>query len=270
MNKIKNIKLIACDIDGTLINSNGECTSRTVEAIKKAREKGIKFAICSGRPVSGILPLLESWNLEDCCDYVVGMNGGEILNRFENKYVESYTLEEDVIQELIDLYEGEGHIASYYDDTGLYVSRMSEDVINVASRTETPVFVADIKEITKGPQIKLMIVLDPERMEEVEAFYEKTKDDRYIGFKTAVDLFELNHPLLAKDVGIKVIVTQMRIKPDNVLAFGDTSNDVAMLKYAAHSVCMSNGSDDAKEAAKHQGLSCDEDGVAVFIEENIL
>ena len=270
MEKLKNIKLIASDIDGTLINSKGECTPRTVEAIAKARKQGIKFAICSGRPISGIKPLLKGWNLEDNCDYIVGMNGGEILNREQNKYVQSYTLDEKTIKELIKLYEDEGHIASFYDESGLHVSRMSEDVERVAARTATPVFVSDINEMTKGPQPKLMIILDPNRMEEVEAFYEKTKDDRYIGIKTAVDLFEMNNPLLAKDVGVSVIATQMGIEVDNIVAFGDTSNDVEMLKYVPHSVCMSNGSQDAKDVARYEGLSCDEDGVAVFIEDYIL
>ncbi|NLC96375.1 MAG: HAD family phosphatase [Erysipelotrichaceae bacterium] len=270
MEKIKDLKLIVSDIDGTLINSKSECTPRTVNAIAEARKKGIKFALCSGRPISGIKPLLKEWNLEDNCDYIVGMNGGEILNWNTNRHVLSYTLDEETVKELIKLYEDEGHIASYYDDTGLHVSRMSEDVERVATRTATPVFVNDINEMTKGPQSKLMIIVKPELMEEVEAFYEKTKDDRYIGFKTAIDLFEMNNPLLAKDIGVKVIATQMGIELDDILAFGDTSNDVAMLEEVGHSVCMSNGSEDAKEAAKYIGLSCDEDAVAVFIEDNVL
>ena len=96
------IKLIASDIDGTLINSKSDCTAATIEAITKAREQGMKFAICSGRPVSGIKPLLKGWHLEDLCDYIVGMNGGEVLNVKENKFVSCYPLDRDIILALMD------------------------------------------------------------------------------------------------------------------------------------------------------------------------
>ena len=114
------IKLIASDIDGTLINSKSECTAATIEAITKAREQGMKFAICSGRPVSGIKPLLKGWHLEDLCDYIVGMNGGEVLNVKENKFVSCYPLDRDIILDLMDEYEPMGYIPTYYDDARDY------------------------------------------------------------------------------------------------------------------------------------------------------
>lgn len=271
MEKLKNIKLIASDIDGTLINSKSETTKKTVEMIKKAHEQGIKFAICSGRPVSGITPLLKDWNLEEYCDYVIGMNGGEVLDRTNNKFITSYMLDEPTLKKLIKLYDAQGFITCYFDDTGLYVSRMSDDVINVATRTKSPVFTADIYEKTKGPQTKLMMIVEPERMDEIHEFYEKTKDEsKYIGFKTAHDLFEINHPLLGKDVGVRIVAASMNIDLDNVLAFGDTTNDVPMLADLKHSVVMANGTQDAKDVAKYETLSCNDDGIAVFLEKYVL
>ena len=265
------IKLIASDIDGTLINSKSECTAATIEAITKAREQGMKFAICSGRPVSGIKPLLKGWHLEDLCDYIVGMNGGEVLNVKENKFVSCYPLDRDIILDLMDEYEPMGYIPTYYDDSGLYVQKITQDVINVATRTATPYFESDVRKLTTGPQPKLMFILPSEKMKDIESYYEAHRhDDKYIAFKTAVDLFEFSNPLLAKDVGIRIICAQMNIDLSQVIAFGDTTNDIEMLKAAGIGVCMANGSDDAKAVADVIGDSCDNDGIAKYLNEKIL
>lgn len=264
------IRLIASDIDGTLINSSSECTDRTIKALKDAKAKNIKFAICSGRPVSGIKPLLIGWKLNDIVDYVVGMNGGEVWNVKEDKFVTCYPLEEHIIKKLIDEYEPMGYIPTYYDDTGLYCQKITQDVINVATRTATPYFQGDVRALTKGPQPKLMFILPPEKMEDIEKYYEAHKSLDYVAFKTAKDLFEFSNPLLAKDIGVKIICAQMGIDMQDVLAFGDTTNDIEMLKEAGIGVCMANGSKDAKEAADYIGDSCDEDGIANFLYKYVL
>lgn len=264
------IKLIASDIDGTLINSKSECTDRTIAALKAAKAKGIKFAICSGRPVSGIKPLIKGWNLDNIVDYIVGMNGGEVWNVNEDKFVSCYPLDEATIKELMDEYEPMGYIPTYYDDSGLYCQTITQDVINVATRTATPYFQGDVRALTKGPQPKLMFILPPEKMADIEAYYQDHKDPRYVAFKTANDLFEFSNPLLAKDIGVKIICTQMGIDMQDVLAFGDTTNDIEMLKAAGIGVCMANGSQDAKEAADVIGDSCDEDGIANYLYKNVL
>ena len=84
------------------------------------------------------------------------------------------------------------------------------------------------------------------------------------------DLFEFSNPLLAKDVGIRIICAQMNIDLSQVIAFGDTTNDIEMLKAAGIGVCMANGSDDAKAVADVIGDSCDNDGIAKYLNENIL
>lgn len=264
------IKLIASDIDGTLINSKSECTPATIDAISKARKMGIKFAICSGRPVSGIKPLLKGWHLEGLVDYIVGMNGGEILNVESNKFVTCYELEEDVVKALIDEYEPMGYIPTYYDDTGLYAQVISDEVIEVANRTATPYYQGDIRTLTKGKQPKLMFILPSDKMKDIEEYYDKHRSHSYVGFKTAKDLFEFCHPLLAKDVGIAVICSQMHITMNEVVAFGDTTNDIEMLRFAGVGVCMENGTDDAKEVADVICESCDNDGIAKYLIANVL
>ena len=69
------IKLIAIDLDGTLFDSKKNISKENKEAIKLAKEKGIKIVIATGRPVNGVLPILEELGLNDNDDYVIIYNG---------------------------------------------------------------------------------------------------------------------------------------------------------------------------------------------------
>ena len=75
-----NVKAIMCDIDGTLLSSKGVVTAKTVEMIKKAREKGILFGLSTGRDVNSIQTLLKTWGIDGLVDMIVGTGGAEIYD----------------------------------------------------------------------------------------------------------------------------------------------------------------------------------------------
>ena len=86
---MKNIKVIMCDIDGTLLNSKGIVTSKTIDAIKKVREQGILFGISTGRDVPSVKRLFGKWGIGGLVDMVVGSNGGEIYDYKTDYYEEN-------------------------------------------------------------------------------------------------------------------------------------------------------------------------------------
>ncbi|MBR2762150.1 MAG: Cof-type HAD-IIB family hydrolase [Solobacterium sp.] len=263
------IRLIASDLDGTIINAKNQCDPSVTEEIRRLREHGMKFAVCSGRPIDSVLPLLEGWGLSDLSDYVVGSNGGEVLETATGKRQEYYPLEPDLIREIIDLYEPLNLIPTLYDGTRLYVSRITPAVKVVAARVGVDPAEGDIRALTTTPQLKEMFILDGGSMEEVEQFAKDHADPRFVGFKTAPDLFELCSPLLAKDIGVKVVAAMMRINPSEIMAFGDTTNDIEMLRWVRYGVAMENGTDDAKAAAWKTAGPVDEQGFAKFLKAHV-
>ncbi|MBR2067596.1 MAG: HAD family phosphatase [Solobacterium sp.] len=265
------IKLIATDLDGTIINSKGECDSSVKEAVSLARQEGIRFAICSGRPISSYQSLLPLWGLENECDYLVGSGGGEVLEISTGKYIQSYVLEKELLLEIIDLYEPLGIIPTLYGKDGyLYVQELTEQTRIMCERVNIEPRVGDIRTMIGGAEIKEMFVVEPKDMEKVERFYQEHKDDRYVGFKTAYDLFEFNHPLLAKDVGLRIIGNLMQINEEEMIAFGDTTNDIEMLEYVKYGIVTANGTDDAKKIAYAITNSVDENGFAQYINKHIV
>ena len=75
-----NIKLIAVDLDGTLLNDKQEISVKTKQALQKASRMGIKIVPCSGRPFPGIKEYLDELDLKDPNQYVVAFNGALVLN----------------------------------------------------------------------------------------------------------------------------------------------------------------------------------------------
>ena len=263
------IKLVVCDLDGTIIDEQNHCDVSVTDSIRKLHESGIAFAICTGRPIDTITGMMKDWGLAGITDFIVGSNGGEVADNRTGKRYYSYSLEPEVLHKIVDEYSALGLIATYYTADVLYVSDVTEEVNKVIQRIRIPLVKTDIKAMITKPEIKEMFIVEPAQMAEVEAYYQAHRDPRYIGFKTAVDLFEFNHPLLSKEVGLKIITEILDITGDEVMAFGDTTNDIEMLKYAKYGICMDNGTQDAKDVSFDIAPSMHDQGFARYIEEHI-
>ena len=104
-NVMKNIKVIMCDIDGTLLNSKGIVTTKTIDAIKKVREQGILFGISTGRDVPSVKRLFGKWGIGGLVDMVVGSNGGEIYDYKTDYYEENFALPGNLIANIMEHYK---------------------------------------------------------------------------------------------------------------------------------------------------------------------
>ena len=131
----KDIELIICDIDGTLVNEQRLMSDLTKETLIKINEKGIRFGIASGRPVEELYDLSLSWNLPFKADVIIGMNGSELLDVKNDKRFDYYKLRKEWIKEILDmlrsfklkpyLYDG-NQIICLVDDAQMRRSAQSE------------------------------------------------------------------------------------------------------------------------------------------------
>ena len=123
----------------------------------------------------------------------------------------------------------------------------------------------------KTPQSKIVLSTAPEKMESIEEFYSKNLSEKYRAFKSQADMFEFVNPKLSKVYGIEEYCWEYGYTLDEVIAFGDTTNDLEMIKECGVGVCMCNGTDDVKVAADIiTERSNDEDGLAYVIERELL
>lgn len=263
------IRYVVSDLDGTLIDTKNECSKASIDAIRNLKEAGIHFSLCSGRPIDSVKGMLKGWHLDDLVDDLIGSNGAEILNLHTGKRQLLHPLSAELTKEIIEEYEKLGLIGTIYDSTVLYVSRNSKEVERVAKRLGLEIIVTDLFSKIDSPMPKEMFIMDKALMPLTEAYYESHLDNRYIGFKTAQDLFEIINSKASKGVGVQVIADEFGFKPDEIMAFGDTTNDIPMFTYAKYGICMANGSEDAKQAAYAITPSIEEDGFAKYIQEHL-
>ena len=267
---MKNIKIIVSDLDGTLLDENKVLPKINYEAICSARKQGIKFGIASGRPVEGLLSLLHDWNLQDQMDFLIGMNGAQVYD-FETAQIKTYhTISANMIHEIVDLYEEFDCNPTIYVGKNLVSQKRTARLLEIEKLHSLKVEYADLREYVKEIQPKLLMYVNPAIMEEIEVYTKSLNRTDFRAFKSGKDMFEFVDPLCSKAVGIQKVCEKFNTTMDHVLAFGDTTNDLEMLTECKFSVCMSNGTDDAKSVAKFMGKTNSEGGLGLFITENIL
>lgn len=268
--KMEKIKYIMCDLDGTLLKEDKTVSLRTKNAIHEARKKGIQFGISTGRPLSAVKRKVVEWGIEDLCDFLIGMNGGEILDCNTKQLERMYLLESTNIKRIIEhykdwdvnfiLYDGDKIIYRKEDFAVDYLSK-----INGLTHSCT-----SFENAIQKDYPKMILACEKERMEEVKRHASLLNDSMFRSVQSQPFLLEFLDQRVSKSKGIEKAVSWYGGRLEEVLVFGDTSNDNEMIKDCGIGVCMANGTEDTKALADAITASNEEDGVALYIEKYIL
>lgn len=270
---IKELKLIVADIDGTLVNESRSMMPLTRKVLNDLHQRNVLFGIASGRPIGDHMrERPRHWNLDFYPDFIIGMNGGQLEDSHTGKYEEYYKLQPEVLKEIIELmspfdvnpfiYLGENQLLYKEDER----SRESQ------ARNKVNVYLAnDISDFWQKDSSNILFRLGSDSMmPAIEKHIADHPSDKYIGYKTQSWLVEFNDPRVNKGIALKAYCKERNIPLDSVMAFGDTSNDNALLETAGWSVCLKNGTDDTKAVADAiTEYDYNEDGVGRYLLDHI-
>ncbi|WP_337164877.1 sugar-phosphatase [Vibrio fluvialis] len=262
-------KLIALDIDGTLLNSQKQISPRTKLAIAEAREQGIKVVLASGRPIDGMRSKLEELNIQSKDDYVLYYNGSMVANVGTGEIIYQQTLDGRSAKMVARLANEMGvNTHAFSQVHGLITPKTSkytevEAQINGLSITEM-----DFEQLEDDhPIIKAMIVAEPELLTRTIASLPADLHQQYTIVQSAPFFLEFLNTQSNKGVGVKAIADHLNIPASQVICMGDAENDHHMLQYAGMGIAMANAMEETKRIADYITLSNDEDGVAAAIEK---
>lgn len=269
---MEKLKLIICDIDSTLVNSKRELTKKTKDVLEELHERGVYFAIASGRPIDELKTYAKKWGLSFESDFVIGMNGSELWDEIHQKEYGYYKMKPEWIKETIALMESFDSNYFIYQDDYLLAKKMDKMMEKSAQSSNKDVVIAkDDNEFYKEENAKIMFRVREEIMPEIEAYLQKHPSQYYTGFKTQSTLMEFADKRINKGYALKKLCEMNDFTLDNVIAFGDTTNDNELLQVSGLGVCMLNGSEDTKAVADDiTTKSNDEDGVGVYLETHFL
>lgn len=265
-------EILILDIDGTLTNSKKEVSPKTLDAIIRAQEEGIKVVIASGRPTAGINKIAKTIKLDEYGGYVLSYNGAKITNFQTGEVVYNETLPEEMIpsiyEEAIDshvgiiTYEGNDAIAG----NGIDKYNELEARINGIGLRE----VKDFPNYITFPINKCLLTGEPEHMAEVEQKMKERFGNFLNIFRSEPFFVEVMPQNIDKAYSLGKLLKHLDLERSQMIACGDGFNDLSMIKYAGLGVAMANAQEVVKQAADYITLSNDEDGVAKVIDKFML
>lgn len=257
------IRLIACDMDGTLMTSARVPHPENVAAIRKIVDAGIYFCLASGRGIQTIYPTAKMMGLSGPIissngGYVVGLNGEEVhhyhLSMEAKRVIVEFALEHDL------------HLNGYFKNEIAFSSggRFAELYV---SRTGCEAEICHPREMLDRDATKLLYVAEPEVLVELRPGIAERLSE--LGISVVIsepDYLEFLPPGINKGAGLEKLCEYLGIDRMEVAAIGDWLNDKEMLEWSGTSAAVENGHSEIRAIADHVIPSNDEGGVAIFLE----
>lgn len=265
-------KIIALDMDGTLLTADKKVSERNKAAIKAAEAKGVKVVLASGRPLIGLKKYLEELDLLKDEDYVLSFNGGLVQNTKTQEIVSKLPLKGSDFKYIYKISkELNINIHAFSAKDGLITPKTSQYTEYEAMMNGIDVNIRDINEVDDEEDIIKVMMIDPQEI--LDPAIEKLPPEvyeKYSVFKSSPFFLEFTNKEVDKGLGLKKLGEYLGIKKEEIIACGDAGNDLSMIKYAGLGVAMGNATQEVKEAADFITTSNDEDGVANVIEKFIM
>ncbi|WP_130832965.1 sugar-phosphatase [[Erwinia] mediterraneensis] len=267
------IKLIAIDMDGTLLNPQHQITPAVKAAIGRARDKGVSIVLATGRPFVGVERYLMELDLQQEGQYCISNNGALVQQAQNGDCVAEVTLGFDDYLYIEQLARELGVHFQAFDKTHLYTPNkdISEYTIHEASLTGIPVRYRAVEEM--DPQMrfpKLMMLDKPGLLDEAIRRLPAHAQENYTILKSAPYYLEILNKRVNKGEGVRMLAEKLGLTQAEVMTIGDQENDLAMIEYAGTGVAMGNAIDAVKQVAQFITKTNMEDGVAYAIEELVL
>ncbi|PJG58783.1 sugar-phosphatase [Aeromonas cavernicola] len=265
-------KLIALDMDGTLLDHQGQISPRTHAAIRAARAKGVTVVLASGRPLEGMTRYLAELDLISRDDYVICYNGALVQQVADQRIIRSQLLtgaDASALARLAD--ELVVNVHGFSVTQGLISPRISPYTEHESRLIGMPIKLVDFATLAADEQIlKVMMIDEPSTLSRAISLLPAELYQRYTVVQSAPFFLEFMNKQSNKGTGVAALAEHLGICAAQVIAVGDAGNDRHMIEYAGLGVAMGNATDEIKALAQHITARNDEDGVAQVIEQFVL
>jgi len=261
-------KLIAIDVDDTLINDDKIVTEATQLALEQAIAQGVTVTLATGRMYASAQAIARQ----------IGMNvplityqGSLVKNLLDGHVLYERSVPQDAARRILQYSEAHGlHLQLYIDDQ-LYVQVDNEKTQSYAGLSKIPYIVEpDFSKLIDQPSTKMLIIDEPDYLDEVAVKLRDILGDQVHITKSKPHFLEIMHKEGTKGHALTYLAEHFDCDLSEVMAIGDAWNDREMLEVAGLGVAMGNAVPSLKEIADEITLTNNEDGVAHIIRKYIL
>ena len=285
-------KLIAIDIDGTLLNSHGEVTEKNKQAIQKALEKNIDIVLTSGRMPKSILPIANEINSNK---YLISGNGAAIYDIQKDEIIYSNYMSKNKVLEIIDICEKNSMFYNVYTNNSVLTKTLNYNILfyhneNKNKSEDKKIKINVVKDMYsyikeyEGNDLLKITICDSDKMIfnsiinklkmlrdidilEVEHMSKKIIKHGTDDYKISYFYTEITNKDVNKWSAIEELMKILKITKEEVMAIGDNINDKEMIENAGIGIVTGNASPQMKLIADDIVCSNDESGVADAIEK---
>lgn len=262
-------KLIAADMDGTLLNDNGIITPRTIEAIKKAVAKDVIFTISTGRPIQGVDKYNYILNLKAP---IITYNGAMIVHSDTHEVLFSKNLLYNDAIKILKIGNEIGITMIVWANNKLYCNVINEKVDDYKKLSDVePILINDYNVLAQSGITKILWYEQTNVIADMQKKLGKVSFEKVTYCTSKPTFLEFFNSEVSKAEAMKTIGTIYGIKQEEMLAIGDGYNDLPMIKFAKLGVAMKNAPDEVKQQADYiteHSNNCD--AIAEIIEKFIL
>lgn len=262
-------KLIALDLDDTLLNHQQQISDENVEVLRECAKRGIYVVLCSGRAEAAILPFIKRLNLGDSeyGRYLIAINGCSIFDLKDNKQIFCKKVESDILVRTNQIAEENGLKTEVYTPDTIYYREATEwtrmDVDMCGLKGEE---VEDYDNFIKKGFTKMLVPGEPEILLKLQDVLRKEFGEKAVIFTSKPYFLEILPPNCGKGEAISWLAEHIGIPQSSTMAFGDSMNDESMLRMCGYGVCMKNGLEEMKKIARFTTeKSNNESGIADFL-----
>ncbi len=258
------IKIIACDLDETLLNDQRQLNPIDQTTIKKIRQKDIRFVLASGRPYKGLEHLVKALQLDDQPnEYVLALNGAMIVETKSKKILQTASIPyEHVIQLLQFGLEHHVCVQIYTTDT-CYAYNFDEEEKEIFAQEHIPYVEILDQSIEFLKNVSVLKVLFERRdlayLKSLEPLMGTLKEGLTISY-SSYRYMEINSHKADKGSGLKELAKLLDIDLSDTMAIGDNYNDASMIQTAGIGVAVQNSLDDIKKIADYVTSSTNNEG----------
>jgi Cof subfamily protein (haloacid dehalogenase superfamily) len=264
-------KMIVLDLDDTLLRDDLTISPRTKKSLMEAQEAGVKVVLASGRPTSAMLPIAEELCLQAYGSFILSFNGGKIIDCQTGDEWFSSTLPIETVHQLYEMSQRENvWIHTYVGETIITAqANQYTDIEGELTKLDIKVVDSFLHAVTE-PVVKVLMLEEPSILAKVEKKLQKELAGKLSIMRSKPFFLEFTRAGVTKGTSLGSLIQRLGISRDEVIAIGDSNNDLSMLQFAGLGVAMGNASEAIKAQADFVTDTNMNDGVAKVVEEFIL
>ncbi|MQS74865.1 HAD family phosphatase [Lactobacillus halodurans] len=264
-------KLIALDMDDTLLTSEKSISKKNKEVIKKALEQGIKIVLCSGRTHNAVVKYTKSLGISGKDQYII-TNGGAIIENLAGEIIAQKTMTNKFYREFVKFIKDNDLQYNVVDNQGnTYTSQrnwIDKYTIMQAYENDNGLYFKEPDQLPNDFEIvKAIINGDEAQLDQISEMVHKRFDQDYFVVRTGVGFLEIFPKDVNKGEAIKVLAKKLNLDLSSVIAMGDRDNDIPMIKLVGKGIAMGNALPDVKAASDYVTEDNNHDGVGLAIEK---